>query len=176
MASEWNGYAHKRKPLRVTNPTEVQRSTYRLQLSYKYGVPLLIVSATLHWLASQSLFLARVSVLLEDGTQDSASLISTVGYSCIAILTAIILGIIVVLLRILVRFRRYKPEIPLVGSCSAAISAACHPPKEDIDAADKSLVWGVLSAMDCVGHCCLTSFDVPPPVEGELYGSLDRQN
>lgn len=170
LASEWNGYAHKRKPLRMTNPTGVQRSTYRLQLPYKYGVPLLFISGILHWLVSQSLFLARVSFYLEDGTEDNASSFSTVGYSCIAIITVIIVGGIVVLFGILNGFRRYKPGIPLVGSCSAAISAACHRPKEDEDAAGKPLMWGVVSTKDGIGHCCFTSFDVTPPVEGELYG------
>ena len=55
VANEWNQYAHSRKPLRVTSPTGVQRSTNRLQLPYKYGVPLLFISGTVHWLVSQSL-------------------------------------------------------------------------------------------------------------------------
>lgn len=172
LADEWNTYARKRKPLRVTSPTGLQRSTYRLQLPYKYGIPLLVISGALHWVVSQSLFLARVAYFEGDQEESNASF-STVGYSCIAILTAIILGAIVVLLSILNGFRRYKPGIPLVGSCSAAISAACHRPKEDSDAADKPVMWGVVSTKDGIGHCCFTSFEVTPPVEGELYGGLD---
>ena len=57
MAGEWSDYAHKRKPLRVTSPVGAQRSTYRLQLPYKYGIPLTVLSGTLHWLVSQSLCL-----------------------------------------------------------------------------------------------------------------------
>ena len=177
LASEWNGYAHTRKPLRVTSPTGVQRSTYRLQLPYKYGVLLLVISGTLHWLVSQSLFLARAVSFDSNGQEDpennNKNSFSTVGYSCIAIITVIILGAIVVLTGILNGFRRYKPGIPLVGSCSAAISAACHQPKEDNDAADKPLMWGVVSTKDGVGHCCFTSFEVTPPVEGERYGGRD---
>ena len=52
LADEWNGCAHERKPLRVTRPSGAQRSIYRLQLPHKYGLPSMIVSATLHWLVS----------------------------------------------------------------------------------------------------------------------------
>lgn len=171
MASEWSDYAYERKPLRVTDPTGDQRSTYRLQLPYKYGIPLTVLSGTLHWLVSQSLFLARVANFRSDGQEDTEESISTVGYSCIAIITVIILGAIVVALGILNGFRKYRPGMPLVGSCSAAISAACHRPKEDIDAATLPVLWGAVSGQgeDEVGHCCFTSFEATPPVEGNLY-------
>ncbi|KAF6226121.1 hypothetical protein HO133_008987 [Letharia lupina] len=175
LANEWNQYAHNRKPLRVTSPSGLQRSTYRLQLPYRYGVPLEVISDTLHWLVTQSLFLARVAFFDDGGQEDNGASYSTVGYSCIAIINGIILGAIVVLLGIMVGFRRYKPGIPLAGSCSAAISAACHPTEDD-DAADKPLIWGVVSTKDGVGHCCFTSFEVTAPVVGELYGALDRQH
>ena len=32
VANKWHGYAKERKPLRVTRPTGVQRSAYRLQI------------------------------------------------------------------------------------------------------------------------------------------------
>ena len=83
------------------------------------------------------------------------------------------LGSVVVILGILKGFRNYKPEIPLVGSCSAAISAACHRPKEDEDAADKPLMWGAVSMKDGVGHCCFTSFEVTTPIEDKLYAGFD---
>lgn len=98
--------------------------------------------------------------------------ISTVGYSCIAIITVILLGSIVVLIGILMGLRRYKPGIPLAGSCSAAISAACQRPKDDEDAAIKPIMWGAVGTKDDVGHCCFTSFEVSPPVVGERYAGL----
>ncbi len=167
LADEWNGYTHKRKPLRVTSPNGAQRSTYRLQLPYKYGIPLLITSATLHWLISQSLFLANVSYYNAKG-EDTINSISTIGYSCIAIITVIILAAVVIILGLLNGFRRHK-GMPLVASCSAAISAACHRPEEDIDAATKPVMWGVVSSENGVAHCCFTSFEVTRPIPGELY-------
>lgn len=175
LADEWSDYAHERKTLRVTNPIGNQRSTYRLQLPYRYGIPLLILSGILHWLVSQSLFLARVSNFDSNGVEDTTNAISTVGYSNIAIITVIILGSVVVALGILNGFRRYKPGMPLAGSCSAAISAACHPPSDDTDAAVLPVLWGVVGTergASGVGHCCFTTFDAAPPLEGEVYAGL----
>jgi hypothetical protein len=56
-AVEYDNYATDQKPLRVSWPRGAQRSTYYLSLPYRYSVPLLVVSAVLHWLVSQSLFL-----------------------------------------------------------------------------------------------------------------------
>ena len=169
LVSEWAGYAHDRKPLRVTSPVMSQRSTYRLQLPYRYGVPLLLLSGTLHWLVSQSLFVARVSVFTSDGVEDLENSISSIGYSNIAIMTVIALGTVVVLVGILTGFRRYPPGIPLAGSCSAAISAACHRPEGDTDAAGKPLMWGAVETEGSIGHCCFTSFEVEKPVVGRHY-------
>lgn len=171
MANEWSDYAYERKALRVTDPVGDQRSTYRLQIPYRYGIPLTVLSVILHWLVSQSLFLARVASYDSKGEEDTSEMKSTIGYSCIAIISVIIVGAIIVTLGILNGFRRYRPGIPLVGSCSAAISAACHAPREDDDAT-LPVLWGAVSHSQedgTVGHCCFTSFSTSPPMEGEFY-------
>jgi hypothetical protein len=68
-------------------------------------------------------------------------------------------------------FRRYDDGIPLVGSCRAAISAACHQQSEDSKVGEKSVMWGVLDGFygDGVGHCSFASFEVGKPVKGHLY-------
>ena len=145
LAKEWTGYARERKPLRVTSPVGRQRSTYRLQLPYRYGIPLLILSGFLHWLVSQSIFLVDLEAYYPDGTPDTypAASIVACGYSPITILTAIIVGTIVLLLGLASGFRRYKQSsISFAGSCSAAISAACHPPLGDNRASGKAVMWG----------------------------------
>ena len=169
LVSEWAGYAHNRKPLRVTSPTKSQRSTYRLQLPYKYVVLLVLISGTLHWLVSQSLFLARVMVSPSDCVEDRGESITKVGYSNIAIITVIPLNTAVVLLGILNGFRKYPPGIPLTGSCSAAISAACHRPEGVTDAAEKVLMWGAVETKGSIGHCCFTSFEFGKPIIGRHY-------
>ena len=162
-------YAHKRKPLRVTNRTGHQRSTYRLQVPYRYGIPLLIVSGTLQWLLSQILFLARVDTFDSDGTIDSANSFSSVGYSPIAIVTFLILSSSLVIAAYYARFRTYKPGIPMLGPCSAAISASCHRPVDDVDAANWPVQWGAVETEGSVGHCCFTSHDVSLPDINRLY-------
>lgn len=133
------------------------------------------MSGGLHWLMSQSLFLALITVYDDTGLLDQDNSISTVGYSCIAIFFALILGSVAVLGGIVNGFRRYDDGIPLVGSCSAAISAACHRPCVDAMAYVRPVMWGVMDADGDggmgseVGHCCFSSFEVGKPVKGHLY-------
>lgn len=56
IESEWSSYSLSYKPLRVTVPRGEQISTYRLQLPYKYSVPLLGISILLHWILSNAIF------------------------------------------------------------------------------------------------------------------------
>ena len=176
LAEEWSAYASKRRFLRVTSPTGGQRSTYRLQLPYRYGVSLLIGSSALHWFVSQSIFIARVNGLdVIDSRLVEFPGVSTCGYSPIAMIFVIILGSIVVLLGISNGFRKARVGMPLAGSCSAAISAACHPPKTDVNASLKRVMWGVVAdesfqySGESVGHCSFTSFQVEAPTVDKLY-------
>jgi hypothetical protein len=74
-----------RKPLRVSEPRGIQRSTYFISLPLRYGIPLYTTSGFMHWLNSQSLFLARVTAFFPDGTVDTESSFSRCAYSPIAI-------------------------------------------------------------------------------------------
>ena len=175
LAEEWSAYASKRRFLRVTSPIGGQRSTYRLQLPYRYGIPLLIGSSALHWLVSQSIFIARINVYDSTGAEVSKFDTSTCGYSPIAIIFVIILGSVVVLFGIANGFRKVRGGMPLAGSCSAAISAACHPPKADVHTSSKRVMWGVVAEESSihlgksVGHCSFTTFEVEAPIVGKLY-------
>lgn len=175
LAEEWRGYGHKRKALRVTSASAEQRSTYLLQLPYRYSIPLLVASGSLHWLVSQSIFLARVTVLDDTGIEDPAQSIPTCGYSNIAIISVIAPGVLVVSVGIANGFRKFDSAMPSVGSCSATISAACHPPEGDLNASSKKVMWGVvdegIASEDgpAIGHCSFTSFKVSTPIEGHLY-------
>ena len=133
----------------------------------------MVVSTVLHWLISQSLFLARITVLTRTGEEDPHNSISNVAYSCIPLLFVIILGSITVFVGLLTGFRKYNPGIPLAASCSAAISAACHPPKEDTNASDKPVMWGAVSKDEArVAHCCFTCLELTLPIEGRRYAGL----
>ena len=122
----------------------------------------------LHWLVSESLFLAHTTLFVKSGQQDPQNSISTVGYSCIPILIVIILSSITMLLGLLHGFRRCKPGMTFAGSCTAAISAAYHPPEGDVGVSKKHVLWGVVSSAkeDDVGHCSSASLEATAPAEG----------
>ena len=65
--------------------------------------------------------------------------------------------------------RRYNGGMPLVGSCSAAPSAACHPLADELDVALLPVKWGVVSISQGVGHCALSGRYVSPPVTFRWY-------
>ncbi|KAH7392189.1 hypothetical protein DE146DRAFT_661877 [Phaeosphaeria sp. MPI-PUGE-AT-0046c] len=74
-AYEWMSYAHKRKGLRISRmPSGAQRSTYFLQLPYRFGIPLIIISGTMHWLVSQSIFVVAFDVYDELGELQTAQI------------------------------------------------------------------------------------------------------
>lgn len=61
-------------------------------------------------------------------------------------------------------------------NCSAAISAACHPPPGDTKAAFKPVMWGEVDMPVAGGgqceqyrHCCFTSKEAKPLEPDELY-------
>ncbi|KUI56184.1 hypothetical protein VP1G_03514 [Cytospora mali] len=75
----------RRKPLRVSEPIGIQRGSYFISLPLRYGIPLYASSGLMHWMISQSLFLARITALEVDGTPDPTNSFSTCGYSPFAI-------------------------------------------------------------------------------------------
>lgn len=88
-----------------------------------------------------------------------------VGYSCLPLLLVILLGTSLLLIALGLGFRKLHGCIPVVGSCSVAISAACHRPKEDIDASVLPVNWGAVSRH----RCCFTSQKVHDLVSGRPH-------
>jgi len=132
---EWSNYAVKCASLRVTYPSSSQRSTYYLQLPYVFSVPLIFAVVMLHWFISQAIFLVRI-IAYHDGkpvhmdgvaySQDGI-VYSTVGYSASAFIGGIVWGSALVAAIIAVGFfRRYPIGLPVRGTNSAIITAACH--------------------------------------------------
>lgn len=68
----------------------------------------------------------------------------------------------------------YKRCMPLVGSCSLATNAACHPEQLADDEAtllsEGKLQWGVVgTSVDGIGHCAFSSKEVRALVKGRMY-------
>ncbi|KAK2757885.1 hypothetical protein FQN54_004291 [Arachnomyces sp. PD_36] len=180
LSREWVRYSTERNGLRTTYPRGKQRSTYYLQIPYRYSLPLMATSGLMHWLISQSLFLVAIDLYDSNHKPETISTDKavTAGYSCIPILFSLLVGVIMVVVCIVIGMRKYPPGIPLAANCSAAISAACHAPDKNPDAAYLPVKWGAVprvvdsdSASE-VGHCCLSSEEVVTPTPGALYAGL----
>ena len=174
-AHEWSLFSHHHRTLRVTSPRPGQRSTYWLQIPYTYAIPLMTLSGLLHWLLSQSLFLARVEISDPFG-RNTQEPISTVGYSCIAIIFLLILSIFALLTAAGMGYKPFAAEITTVGNCSAAISAACHASGADSDEIiGKKVRWGDVGLVPnmAVRHLTFSSeAEVMKPVFGEAYAGM----
>ena len=182
-AYEWSGYIAERKTLRLSSPHGIQRGTYFLTIPYRFAIPLQLFSAALHWLISQSSFVVDVGGLTYKGVRygtgsqaqfapDEAMSSTMIGYVLLGIICSLAIGCVLVLWIAWVgSFKMESSQVstsgklradgdgrplhmPLVSSCSAAISAACHPPLED-DAADQlPVVWGRIPGSE---HWAFTS-------------------
>jgi hypothetical protein len=182
MGYEWTSYAHKKKGLRVSRqPAGSQRSTYFLSLPYRFGIPLVLLSGCLHWLVSQSIFVVAYDLYNDLGevykvtTEVEVYVMNrTIGYSPSAMVAVAVLGGVMVAAVVGFGFISYERGMPLAGSCSLAISAACHP-EQGAEAADylmseQKLQWGVVSTgIDGIGHCAFSSAEVGPLVKGRMY-------
>jgi hypothetical protein len=145
MGKEWNDFSMKRASLRVSDmPQHIQRSQYFLQLPFQFSVPLSAVSILLHWVLSQSIFIVAIELIWQN-ERISWGLI-TCGYSPMAILTNLLISLTIPLSVYVIGRRRLPGLMPVVGSCSLAIAAACHHPDggEHPEAALGNLQWGVM--------------------------------
>jgi hypothetical protein len=206
LASEWDRFARKRKAPRITGsvPVGQQRKSYFLQLPFRYSIPLIATSGVLHWLISQTLFVVFVEVYrqwleLDPETGEPfvvppvrVSDIATCGWSPLGVVIVMALGGAMVVVLIAAACWPLKSNMPVAGSCSAAISAACHPPEpRDPDDWMKPLMWGdtdtltvregwlayegwqygagVENDMSVTGHCAFSSYEVTEPRRDVWY-------
>jgi len=136
------------------------------------------LSGLLHWLASQSIFLAVIEISDPLEKEDPA-MMATLGYSCIAIVFVLTLCIFALLAAIGMGYKRFSAETATVGSCSAAISAACHVWGENLEGVvAKKVRWGDVGIAPSLGARHLTfssGEEVRKPIFGELYAGTGRK-
>lgn len=172
-AEEWNNLSTTRKGLRVTRPLGKQRSTYFLQLPYKWALPLMITSGTLHWLLSQSFFLVRLDVVNRNNIVVDANSKSACGLSRLSLMVFFIVFLVLVLSIGWAGVRHMKQRLPFAASCSLVISAACHPAKDESNPHLGELKWGAVNEQfeGGYGHCSITSKHTKKRglVEGRMY-------
>ncbi|KAE9371615.1 hypothetical protein N431DRAFT_491952 [Stipitochalara longipes BDJ] len=151
---EWARFTTIRKALRTTEPRGLQ-------------------SLLLHWLASEAFHYQRILVVDTLGratkSEQKASALGIYDNLKYLVLLALF-GAFIIYLTILLGLQPL-PGVLLVGPNSLAISAACHPPVDDRDAAFIAVQWGAVrhETEEGPGHCCFSSHEVEIPQEGETY-------
>lgn len=148
IGKEWNDFSLKSKPLRVSDrPQGKQRSRYFLQLPFKFSIPLIITSMLLHWIISQCIFVVSVEQIMRYVSPQQISWgILTCGYSPIAIMTVLLASLTIPVSVFVLGWRRLPGLMPVAGSCSLAIAAACHNRAAGTypDVTQDVLKWGVM--------------------------------
>jgi hypothetical protein len=170
-AQEWNTLGSTRKSLRVTKPEGEQRSTYFLQLPYRWAIPLITFSGALHWLLSQTFFLVRFDTFDRFGTRNDDASKSACGASFTSLIVFCVIALGLVIGVRWIGRKSMTPTIPFAHSCSLFISAACHPPDDDVDVALGKVKWGVVehALAERPGHCSLSSRHTDEPDIGAVY-------
>jgi hypothetical protein len=186
LSAEYSSYGVNRKSLRVTWPVEgsKQRSTYWLSIPYRYGLPAMALFTILHWLVSQGSYFVLAFPYDVDGNLLYAQKTSVPQFSYMPLICAGALLSVLGIMIIGVSFRRLKSAIPLARTCSAAISAACHPPENvctdtvahgELMWGETDLSWAFHSGNDDdesdgpKGHCSFTPSEARQPSFDRLY-------
>jgi hypothetical protein len=101
-----------------------------------------------------------------------------IGYSAMAIVLAIVVCFLLIAILTFKSVQRYKLGMPVAGSCSAVISAACHKAEGEDMPQSRKVMWGVVKGEGemgtwkdgkGLGHCAFSSELVAPPIPGRLF-------
>jgi hypothetical protein len=176
FAWEWARYAHHRKGLRVSEaPMGDQRTVYFFLMPLKTAIPIMLFSAGIHTLVSQTLFIVDVESYGWDTTHNIFVRtmqydFTTTGFSPLGNALLIVAGALMISYLLCCSAMELKSSMPVTSTCSAAISAACHPDEnEPDDFYLKKCTWGVTSVKDGIGHCTFTSLEAEKPNEYTPY-------
>ncbi|KAI1358746.1 hypothetical protein F5Y08DRAFT_350464 [Xylaria arbuscula] len=129
VAIEWESFSKNTLPLRVTDPKGKQISTYRLQLPYRYSLPLMALSASLHWLVANTIYVILTEGGYIEGMPDDnlpAGVTAVLGYPPKSLFVLTIVAFITATIPFIWSFKRSSSNIIVVGTNSLLISLACR--------------------------------------------------
>ena len=161
LTKEWAQFTQTCKPLRVTHPIDSQRSSYFISLLWRYGAPFSVAFAIRYFLVSQAIFLSYQVCYLPTNSNDESPVEDTpcsapeTAFSPFTALIAILWGVAILAAFLLLALKKAPANMPVVGSCSAAISANCQRPNGDSQGFSLHVQWGTI---------------VPPEEEGSRLG------
>ena len=160
-----------RKPLRTTDPLRGQRTRFFLHIPLRYAVPMMASMFVLHFFVSQAAIAVRMNVYDFEGKYSASDSFATLFASFNGAISTTVWALALVLILHGMALRRLRTEnMPFMAGNSLAISAACHPPKSDTDAATKSVAYGAFYDMDnSTTRAGFTSYNVRKLQEGVQY-------
>jgi len=123
VASELNKLAKTPASLRVTIPTQGAQNTYYLAVRPHYTAILLITLTLLHSLTTQAFHV--VAMYTYDVLAHYSHQRITYGISTPSAISALALGFVMLCVLAFALERKLDASMPVVGSCSMAISIAC---------------------------------------------------
>lgn len=180
--SEWSRFAHHRKGLRVSEaPRGYQRTVYFFLMPHKLAFPIMFFSWAIHSMISQSTFFVDVEAYAHNAqagegvttfTRQPQLDFNAVGFSPLGNIGVIFAGFCMMIFLLAFGMRRFKSGMPVVSTCSAAISAACHASQDEEENPHlMKMQWGVTDyeAGDGVSHCTFSAKEVKAPDEITLY-------
>ena len=173
---EWARYAHHRKGLRVSEaPRGDQRPVYFFLMPLKLAIPIMLFSACIHTLISNTLYIVDVETYTFDAIRGIMIRtvqwdFTTTGFSPLGNALLLIAGALMISYLLCCATNELKSTMPVTSTCSAAISAACHPDEfEPDDFYLRKCTWGVTSVQNGVGHCTFTCLEAEKPNENTPY-------
>ncbi|KAK4447827.1 hypothetical protein QBC34DRAFT_124747 [Podospora aff. communis PSN243] len=123
---EWASFSVRAKPLRTSNGRGQQRSSYRLQLPYRFSIPLIVVSWLLHWLYSNAIYVSIYEGHRWYAPYPHFDLSEGLQFSVVATVVSLAVSIFIAVLPIGLAWVKLPGDMVVAGGNSMVISAACH--------------------------------------------------
>lgn len=123
-AAELNAFIKTRAPLRVTLPTQGARGTCYLSVKPHYSALLIIALTLIHFFTTRALNVVAVQTYDVMGEYSHQHI--TYGISTSSAVLALGLGFLMLCALAFGLDRKLHTGMPVLGTCSMAISAACH--------------------------------------------------
>lgn len=192
LAADFASLAFKPATLMVSTPVGEQRGTWLMGIPFFPGLANMLLQIALHFFVSQSIFAVSITVRDIYGNPDmstgvQSAYLANCGYSPIAIWVAFGGGVVILLSAYGMGLKRFKKGgPPVVGTCSAAISAGCHPracgPGQGERISYGECRWAAGGGMGVgeVGHCSIEEEEawdkgiVGRAVEGRWYAGKKK--
>jgi len=123
-ATELNAFVKTRAPLRVTLPAQGARSTYYLSVKPQYSALLIVASVLIHFFTTRALNVVAIQTYDFMGQYSHQRI--TYGISTSSAVLALGLGVVMLCALAFGLDGKLHAGMPVLGTCSIAISAACY--------------------------------------------------